>query len=79
MMLAIDPALQHTLIAAAATASAVYLVRRQWPQAVHRARLAVAARLLRAGHARLAKGIAPSASAASGACGSCNGCGPAGD
>lgn len=77
-MLAIDPALQHTLIAAAATASAGYLVRRQWPQAIRRARLVAAAGLLRAGHPQLAKRIAPPAPAASGACGSCNGCGPAG-
>lgn len=78
-MLAIDPALQHTLIAVATTASAGYLVWRQWPQGVRRARLAVASRLLRAGHPQLAKRIAPSAAAAPGACGSCSGCGPAGE
>jgi hypothetical protein len=75
-MLAIDPALQHTLIAFAATASAGYLVRRQWPQALDRARRAVAARLLRAGHTNLAKRIAPPAKAGVGSCGGCNGCGP---
>ncbi|WP_308427806.1 DUF6587 family protein [Cognatilysobacter bugurensis] len=78
-MLAIDPALQHTLIAAAATASAGYLVRRQWPGAVDRLRLAAASRLLRAGHAGLARRLAPTPSASAGACGSCNGCGPGGD
>lgn len=76
-MLSIDPALQHSLIAAAATASAVYLVRRQWPSAVRRARFAIAAGLLRAGHAGLAKRVAPPAGGVVGACGGCNGCGPA--
>lgn len=77
-MLAIDPALQHLLIAAAATASAGYLVRRQWPRAVHRVRLVVAARLLRAGHGRLAERVAPTPTNTAGACGGCKGCGPTG-
>lgn len=73
---------QYVVIALAVAASAMYVVRRQWPGAVRRARGAVALWLLRDARPswlrRVGRWIAPSPRAADGtACATaCGGCGP---
>ena len=69
---------QYLVIGLAVVASAAFVVRKQWPAAVRRARIACALPLLREGSSRtsraLGRRIAPRPSATEGACGSCDGC-----
>jgi len=69
---------QYVLVAVAVIASVAYVINRQFPAAVRRARIAVAAPLLRVGCAgwrqRLGRCIAPAARAVVPSCGGCSGC-----
>ena len=73
--------LQYLAVAAAVLASAAFVVRRQFPGAVRRARIACAVPLVREGRApwlrRVGLWIAPEPrSAGDDGCGSCNACKP---
>ena len=72
---------QYAIIAVAVVASAWFVARRQFPNAVRRLRIAMAVPLVREGRAawmrKLGRRIAPPSSIASdAACGGCNSCGP---
>ena len=70
--------LQYVLVALAVLASAAFIVRRQFPQAVRQARIACAVPMVREGRAawlrRLGVWIAPRPRAGETACGGCDGC-----
>lgn len=73
-------AAQYLLVGVAVAASIVYMVRRQFPAAVRRWRVALAASLLREGRApwqqRLGRRLAPAPRAGVvSSCGGCSGCG----
>ena len=73
---------QHLVAAAAVALSAIYVVRRQFPQATRRVRIAVTLPLLRETRPRwvraLGRAIAPAPVAVDAACGGgCTGCAPA--
>ena len=75
--------LQYMVIAVAVVASAVFVVRRQFPAGVRRARIACAVPLVREGRApwlrRIGLWIAPAPRSGTGGddgCGSCNACKP---
>lgn len=70
---------QYAVIALAVLASAAYVVRTQWPQALRSARIGCAVPLLRDGRAgwlqALGRAIAPAPrTAGEGGCGACSGC-----
>lgn len=71
---------QYVVIAVAVLVSAAFVAKRQFPNAVRRARVTLAIPLVREGRAawlrRLGRWIAPSASLDDSACGGCNSCGP---
>ena len=76
---------QQVIVAVAVMGAGVYVVRRQFPQAVRRARMRLALALVRPQRAawlqRLGRRLAPAtapgpASAACGQAGSCGGCSP---
>ena len=71
---------QYVVIAVAVLVSAAFVAKRQFPNAVRRARVALAIPLVREGRAawlrRLGRWIAPPASLNDGSCGGCNSCGP---
>ncbi|MCM2335557.1 MAG: hypothetical protein NDI66_02085 [Pseudomonas sp.] len=71
---------QYLLVALAVSASAGYVVRRQFPDGVRRLRVRLALPLLRARQPawlqRIGRGIAPAPRAAQDGCGTCGGCGP---
>jgi hypothetical protein len=70
---------QYLVIALAVLASAVVVMRRQFPNATRRLRIAIALPLLREGRPTwlraLAKRIAPPGQGGGKDCGGCNGCG----
>lgn len=75
--------LQYAVIAVAVVASAVFVVRRQFPAGVRRARIACAVPLVREGRApwlrRIGLWIAPAPRTGTGGddgCGGCNACKP---
>lgn len=74
-------AVQYIVIAIAVLLSAWVVMKKQFPQAMRRARVAVAVWLLRDGRPRwlqpLARRLAPVTIDPVGACGGCDGCGPA--
>ena len=71
---------QYVAVGTAVALSAGYVLRRQFPQATRRLRVAVALPLLRDGRPRWVRAagrrIAPRASAADAGCGGCTGCAP---
>jgi len=72
---------QYAIIAVAVIASAWFVARRQFPNAVRRMRIAIAVPLVRDGRAAwmqtLGRKIAPPSSLSNdAACGGCNSCGP---
>lgn len=71
---------QYVIIALAVLASAWFVAKRQFPNAVRRLRIATAVPLVREGRApwlqRLGRWIAPPSSLNDGACGGCSSCGP---
>ena len=71
---------QYAIIAVAVIASAWFVAKRQFPNAVRRLRMAVAVPMVRDGRAswlqKLGRRIAPPAMSNDGACGGCNSCGP---
>ncbi|WP_206860959.1 DUF6587 family protein [Lysobacter changpingensis] len=71
---------QYAIIAVAVIASAWFVAKRQFPNAVRRLRVAVAVPMVRDGRAswlqKLGRRIAPAAMSNDGACGGCNSCGP---
>lgn len=73
-------ALQYIVIALVVAISAVFVMRKQFPNATRRLRIAVALPLLREGAPawlqRLGRRIAPPARIAGDGCGGCNGCDP---
>jgi len=72
-------AVQYVVVAIAVLVSAWVVANRQFPHAVHRARVALALPLLRDTRPpwlrALGRRVAPAPSSAS-ACGGCDGCGP---
>jgi hypothetical protein len=70
--------LQYAVIALVVLASIVVVMRRQFPNATRRLRIALALPLVRAGRPpwaqRLGHRVAPPPSGAGDACGGCNGC-----
>ena len=72
---------QYLVIALAVSASAGYVARRQFPDAVRHLRVRLAVPLLRAQQSgwlhRVGRRIAPAPRAAQDGCGTCGGCGPA--
>lgn len=72
--------LQYVLTGLAVSLSAGFVVRRQFPQAVRNARIAIAVPLLREGRPPALRGLgrllAPAPRVSGSACGGCNGCGP---
>ena len=74
--------LQYAAIALLVLASAAVVMRKQFPNATRRLRIACALPLLREGrpdwmHA-LGRRLAPPSSTQAGACGGCDNCGPSG-
>jgi len=71
---------QYAIIAVAVIASAWFVAKRQFPNAVRRMRIAMAIPLVREGRAawmqRLGRRIAPPSFSNDSACGGCNSCGP---
>ena len=71
---------QYLVVAIAVSASAGYVLRRQFPDGVHRLRVLLALPLLRAHQPawlrRIGRRIAPAPRAAQDGCGTCGGCGP---
>jgi hypothetical protein len=71
-------ALQYTVIAVVVVVSAAFVLRRQFPNATRKLRIAIALPMLREGEPRWIKAIgrriAPPARIAGDACGGCNGC-----
>ncbi|MDR0181522.1 DUF6587 family protein [Lysobacter arvi] len=71
---------QYAIIAVAVVASAWFVARRQFPNAVRRLRIAIAIPLVREGRAawmqKLGRQIAPPTTVNDAACGGCNSCGP---
>lgn len=71
-------ALQYAVVAALVGVSAWMVLRRQFPRAARRLRIAVAIRMVRDGRPgwlrALGRRIAPPALAGDNACGGCNGC-----
>jgi hypothetical protein len=71
---------QYAIIAVAVIASAWFVAKRQFPDAVRRMRVAMAVPLVREGRAawvqKLGRRIAPPSVSSDGACGGCNSCGP---
>lgn len=69
--------LQWLLVGVAVAASALFVIRRQWPQLVRRLRVAVAVLLSRPGRPRWLQGVgrklAPRVQVSG--CGGCDGCG----
>ena len=72
--------LQYAVVALAVFASLVVVVRRQFPNATRRLRIALALPLLREGAPRwlrpVGRAIAPPARGAGKGCDGCDGCGP---
>ena len=72
--------LQYVVVALVVLLALWMFLRRQFPAAVRRARIALAAPLVREGQSswkrRLARMIAPAGGSGGGACGGCDGCGP---
>ena len=73
-------ALQYVVIALVVAISAAFVMRKQFPNATRRLRIAIAVPMLREGEPRwvkaIGKRIAPPARIAGDACGGCNGCDP---
>ena len=71
---------QYAIIAVAVIASAWFVARKQFPNAVRRLRIAIAVPLVREGRAawmqKLGRQIAPPSVSNDGSCGGCNSCGP---
>ena len=69
---------QYIVIALAVVLSAGYVLKRQFPGAVRKARLAIAVPLVRearpAWMRRLGRRIAPATKSVGGSCGGCDGC-----
>ncbi|RPE81983.1 DUF6587 family protein [Vulcaniibacterium tengchongense] len=71
---------QYVAVALAVLLSAAYVAKRQFPNAVRRLRIALAAPLVREGRPRwlvgLGRAIAPPARAGADGCGGCSACEP---
>ncbi len=69
---------QYVVIALAVAASALFVLKKQFPGAVRRLRIAVAVPLVREGRAswlqRLGRRLAPAPTLGEGSCGGCHGC-----